>query len=79
MYLAFLSALRFLLAPSAWAFSRLQRHHSRHSHTVLVGGREPYWPNEDDMTEWSAYLDMPHVVQQNRWFLDRCFTLSSKK
>lgn len=44
-----------------------------------VGDREPYWPNEDDMTEWSAYLDMPHVVQQNRWFLDRCFNLPTVK
>lgn len=71
--LAFCSPLWLLLM--AW----IRLAHRNDNQSVSAGGREPYWPNEDDMTEWSAYLDLPHVVQQNRWFLDRCFNLPAVK
>ena len=44
-----------------------------------AGDPEPYMVDEDDLIEWSDYLNMPHVVQQNRWYLDYCYNLPCKK
>jgi hypothetical protein len=34
--------------------------------------------DDDDWTEWSTYLDMPHVMEQNRAHLNRCYNLNLK-
>jgi hypothetical protein len=75
--MAYLLVLPCRLLLSLMAWSRPGPRNDNQS--VSTGGHEPYWLNEDDLDEWSVYLDLPHVTQQNRWFLDRCFNLPTVK